>query len=301
MPPSPIVYDRIRRGPTGSLPVPGLLARSLHRGLKLVSTPLRDLPGVLIIGAEKSGTTSLYRYLISHPLVATPEKKEIRYLLGPNDLLGRLWYKSHFPLRTLGDAPSRRRTITLDATPSYLFDPWSPRRAHEIVPNARILVLLRHPVHRAVSHYRHWFRMGWEHQSFESAINRPGEQIDHLRSLLKAEPEDLAASIAAFRKPCYLARGIYSDQLERWLNWFRRDQILAIKSEDFFAEPGSSFDRILRFLELPQWSPSQFNPENEARGFPPALPSGLFSELVSFFEVQNARLSALIPGIWSWN
>lgn len=277
-------------------------ARQVHRYLKIASSRRRDLPGVLLIGAEKAGSTSLYRWLISHPWIARPERKEIRYLTGPENDLGLLWYKSHFPIRRFvrGANGERRASITLDATPSYLFDPWSPARAQSVLPEAKIIVLLRNPIHRAWSHYLHWLRMGWESEPFEEAIYRPEELIDALRLCLSLRNENPRAVTEAFGRPCYLARSIYADQLARWFESFDRNRVLVVKSEEFFSEPEVAYKRITNFLELPAFRPTGVSAMNR-RPDRSVLNESLIPQLAEYFAPHNLRLSDLLGTLWTWN
>jgi hypothetical protein len=143
--------------------------------------------------------------------------------------------------------------------------------------------------------------MGWEEDTFNDAIHRPFEQIEHLRMILDHPIGDLAAAAEAFRRPCYLARGVYADQLERWFHWFPPERVLIIKSEAFFKEPSAWLERVLKFLELPAWKPSRLMPENQGRGRPPAISDSYYADLVAYFEPYNKRLKRLISPDWNWS
>src|SRR5436309_16134274 len=107
------------------------------------------LPDFIVIGAQKSGTGSLYAYLNGHPDVAGARVKEVHYF----DLhyhRGVDWYLDQFP-----DEAAARPRCTGEASPYYLFHPHAPRRAFDLVPDARLIALLRDPVDRAISHYHH--------------------------------------------------------------------------------------------------------------------------------------------------
>ena len=125
----------------------------------------------------------------------------------------------------------------------YLFNPLVPRRIFELVPEAKLIVLLRNPTERAISHYFHTKRRGFE--------SLPPQEA------LRAEEERLAPAIAAkdyannsFRRHSYKSRGHYRSQLERFMEHFPRRQILIIKSKTFFAETDTALERVFRFLEV---------------------------------------------------
>jgi hypothetical protein len=117
----------------------------------------RAFPSIIIIGAQKSGTSSLFYYLGQHPQIIPSYKKEVHFFDGglnpnvDNFNKGEPWYRSHFPLK--------RNTINnqkaFEASPLYLFNPLSPQRIYELIPEVRLIAVLRNPVERAISHYFH--------------------------------------------------------------------------------------------------------------------------------------------------
>src|SRR5215470_750369 len=135
--------------------------RSARFAARRATASARALPDFLIIGAQKAGTTSLYAYLTAHRDVRPAGRKEVHYFdLGftAGAELGEGWYRSMFPLRArlaLDGRRTGRPVRTGEASPYYLFHPAAPQRAAALVPEARLLVLVRDPVERAWSHYRH--------------------------------------------------------------------------------------------------------------------------------------------------
>jgi len=109
------------------------------------------------VGAQKAGTSSLYSYMVQHPQVLPAARKEIHYFDRHYDK-GLRWYRRHFPLR----ARLSSERLSGEASPYYLFHPHAPRRIAETLPDARILMLLRNPANRAISHYFHEARVGRE-------------------------------------------------------------------------------------------------------------------------------------------
>ncbi len=106
-----------------------------------------SLPDFMIIGAPKCGTTSLFEYLCGHPNVARPRRKEIHYF-DERFERGLAWYRRHFPL-------VEKPQITGEATTAYLFAKNTPARAAALVPDAKLIAVLRDPVRRVISHYWH--------------------------------------------------------------------------------------------------------------------------------------------------
>ena len=112
------------------------------------------LPHFLIIGAQKAGTTSLASYLAAHPGVVPSKRKEVHFF-DLNYEKGVDWYRSHFPIargQGLRRRMRGRRMLTGEASPYYIFHPLAASRAFDLLPAARVIVLLRNPVDRAYSH-----------------------------------------------------------------------------------------------------------------------------------------------------
>jgi Sulfotransferase domain len=257
------------------------VARHLWR---MATAPVRVLPDFVIIGAQKCGTTFLYQLLVQHPHVKPAFAKEVHYF-DLNFTKGVNWYRSHFPLQMRNS----RKYITGESSPYYLFHPHAPRRASAVVPQAKLIVLLRNPVDRAYSHYQHQVKRvkgeGRETLTFEEAIKTeegilPGELSKMLR--------DEHYESLSHRTRSYLARGIYVDQLLVWSSYFQRKQILILKSEDLFNDTTNILERMLDFLEIPHWAPETYSIPNkrEYTGVSPPLRQRLYE----YYEPHNQRL-----------
>jgi hypothetical protein len=107
------------------------------------------LPAFIIVGTQKGGTSSLYSYLCTHPEVWPATKKEVHFFDNHFSETEE-WYRSHFPSRLKLKLTGR---ITGEASPYYLFHPLAPRRMADVAPKAKLIMLLRNPVKRAISHY----------------------------------------------------------------------------------------------------------------------------------------------------
>ena len=196
-------------------------------------------PAFFIIGAQKSGTTTLFAHLCQHPRIAAPIVKEIHYYEDPrNYVRGIDWYRSHFPAR--GDS------VTGEATPSY-YHPLVPARVAADFPDARLILLARNPVDRAYSHYQRQVRRGTETLSFEDALEQEEERIGGDLRRLADDPLWPALSL---RTHAYQLQGFYLDHVNRWLDHFARDRLLVVPSEAYFDDPAATASRIFRFLEL---------------------------------------------------
>lgn len=258
---------------------------------------VRAKPDFLIIGAQKCGTTSLYQYLARHPSVAPASRKEIQYF---SEQYGRgpAWYRGHFPSLAIRDPArllGRRRLVTGEATPYYLFHPHAPRRVHQTLPAVKLIAMLRDPVDRAYSHHRYHSKLGDESLSFEEAIEAEPERLaGELEKLLRDE----RYASDAYRNYSYLARGLYLDQLERWFSLFPREQMLILSSEAFFGDPASSYRKVLEFLELPRHELPGYEAVNV--GSYGSMRPETRERLQEYFREPNRRLYAYLDRDFGW-
>ncbi len=250
------------------------------------------LPDFLIIGAQKSGTTSLYDLLTQHPHVERAALKELNYF-DRHFEKGVEWYRSQFRLPRLNE---ERKPITGEATPDYLFYPDAAKRAAQVVPQARLIVLLRNPVDRAYSHYHHQIRKGRETLGFEEAIE--AEQA-RLRGETDKVLEDEHYTSFNYRHFLYLSRGVYVDQLLRWSEFFGQEQMLVLKSEDFFERAPETLKLVLDFLHLGDWEPGTWGIRNKGH-YNQRMNPATRRRLEEYFEPHNRRLYKYLDQDFGW-
>jgi len=259
---------------------------------------LRRKPDFLIIGAQKSGTTSLLNYLRGHPNVAAPRRGEMKYF-DVEWSRGVHWYAKHFPSspRIAMRERSRGPIAVGEKTPTYLFYPAAPARCHALLPDAKLIALLREPVDRAVSQYQHNHRRGRETTTFEDALTR---ERDHLREEFARHAVPDGSDDLRLMQWSYLARGRYAEQLERWLAFYPRERVLVLRAEDLFHHPAATFSRVVKFIGLPAWAPDQFEKHNPGGKYDPISPRTR-AELREYFEPHNARLAKLVGPEILWD
>lgn len=259
---------------------------------------IRVLPHFVIIGAQKCGTTSLYRYLTQHPCVVYPLRKEVHFF-DFNFSKGIAWYRAFFPTRSYINSLSHvqgKDVLTGEATPYYIAHPLAPQRLAETLPTAKLIVMLRNPVDRAYSHYRHEVRYGYETLSFEEAIEREPERLQGEIDRMIREENYYSYNHHRFS---YLSRGLYVDQLRVWLRLFPRRQICTIRSEDFLDRPEREFRRVLNFLGLPVWDLQRY-PRHNAGDANPMNPATR-RKLIEYFQPHNQRLHELLGMDFNWD
>ncbi len=265
----------------------------LNRSTRIATSPLRIMPSFLIIGAKKCGTTSLFHYLCEHPNVGEPTWKEISYFNIYYDR-GNAWYKSFFPI-SLPKLDSQY-LMTGEATASYICHSQAPYRIATTLPKVKLIVLLRNPVDRAYSHYHHTKRIGREQLSFEDAIAQEESRVEQLEN----ESRELGLNSSPAYNYTYLASGMYAEQLKNWLKLFNKEQLLILKSEDFFDRPEAVFKQVLDYLELPDWSPKTYRKHN-INSYPQAIKPNTKEFLTEYFQPHNQKLYELLGVDFGWN
>ncbi len=252
------------------------------------------LPDFVIIGAKKCGTTSLYHLLDRHPHVESAATKELHYFDYLFDEESIEWYRRCFPPPSWKDG---RRTITGEATPGYLFHRSVPGRMAEAIPEARLIALLRNPVDRAYSDYQHQVRLGQETRSFEEAIE--AEMMRRSGKEGKTSEHEHRVSPEGGLYHGYLSWGVYVDPLLRWSKFFSDEQMLVLKSEDFFERPTEILKLVLGFLRLPDWEIGGWEIRNKGM-YEQEMDPATRRRLEEYFEPHNRRLYEYLGTDFGW-
>jgi LPS sulfotransferase NodH len=279
---------------TGNRGVAEIVKRPLRRlraDYRELTGPLRGLPSLLILGAQRSGSTSLFNYLVQHPDVLPPLGKEIHYF----DLhyqRGLNWYRGRFPYAHR----LRGGTLTLDASPYYLLHPLAPERAARLLPGARLVALLRNPVERALSHYQHEVRGGRESLPFERAIEQEVERLSGEEERLRSDPTYYSFN---HHRYSYVRRGRYLEQLRRWVEHYPRSQLLVLQSERLFADPVAATAAVHEFLGVRPHRLEHYKPFLHG-AYDRAMPAGVRTRLVEYFEPHNRELYEWLGEEFDW-
>jgi hypothetical protein len=225
------------------------------------------LPNFLVIGAAKAGTTSMYHYLRAHPQVFMPETKELNFFVGNDGWpKGISWYERHFG--AAGDA-----LAIGEASPNYtkypLF-PGVPERVAKLVPEIRLVYLVRHPIER--------FRSGYLDEV------RRGRQRNPIETTLASNPG-------------YLAASKYAMQIEQYLEFFPRDRLLVVTTEDLRRKRAATMRVVHEFLGVDEVAPADLTDEfNRTEGKRMLRPLAR-----RLRHLPGARAGArLVPGVSRW-
>lgn len=213
-----------------------------HRDKRKASADELRKPNLFIAGAAKSGTTTLWNYFKNHPQVYVPESridKEPGYF---SDLanIGKLSLKSY--LKLFKNAKAKHKYVG-EASHAYLTDPASARRLHKFNPRSKIIIILRNPADRAYSLYN-WMRQeGYEWAgSFERALK--------LENWRKEKELSDPLHPSYYYNYMYFHSGLYSKQVERFINLFGREQVLVLGFFELKSEPEKTLKKICDFLDV---------------------------------------------------
>ena len=192
--------------------------------------PQGHLPDFIVIGALKSGTTSLDFYLDRHPQIRTAPGKEVRFFAEDEPWSkGVDWYRSHFR----GEADIYGEVCATYASyPTHLD---VPQKMYSVIPDAKLIYLLRDPIERIVSQYVHRCADGHEDRSFDTVVREAHADDD------------------------YICRSAYHRQLERFLECYRKSDILVVLSEELLHDRQSTLRRVFRFLGVNEDHESPLN------------------------------------------
>ncbi|WP_445173186.1 sulfotransferase, partial [Microcoleus sp.] len=265
---------------TGKMPVPqeqtGKMPVPQNWNLKPV-----EVPNFIIIGCQRCGTTSLYTYLAQHPQILTPIKKEMDFFSWHFDR-GIDWYLAHFP-----PMPPGEKFLTGEASPSYFDSREAPERLYSLFPEAKLIVLLRNPVNRAISQFYRLTGLNWEARSLDRVITNEIERLNqNPEYIIGEEPGN------------YLARGRYIEFIKNWRTFFPREQLLILKSEDFYAGAATTVKQVLEFLDLPEYQLSEY--QNANPGSYPPVNQSIRDWLRDYFRPYNQQLEEYLCRKLDW-
>lgn len=238
-------------------------------------TGLDGRPDFFIIGAQKSGTTSLWECLLQHDRIIFRVKKEIHYWEGRNGDKSLRWYESHFPSTLEKRIWSLRpgRLLSGEATPVMGNGTDAPFQLHEAYPNLQIIAILRNPVKRAYSHYKHLRR--------------------HHPEAVSPDFEEAFLTTEDIRR-----RGVYAKHLREWFSLFGRDQVRVLSFDRFVHEAQAVADRCFEFLRLPS-SEIQSRHSNKSSK-DSRLRVAVEEKLREFYRPHNEDLYELLGRDFGW-
>lgn len=278
-------------------PLPKGMRRRTEWYFRYATASLRALPDFYIIGTAKAGSTTLFKHLARHPQIERSFRKEVHYF-DRNFERGENWYRAHFPFRAALDRGSsgRRRRITGEGTPYYVFHPCAAERIHALDARAKLILILRNPVERAYSHYQQNVNRDRETLSFEEAIEDEGKRIGgEVERLLSGE---LAYSFN-HQHYSYVARGLYLKQIEDWLRFFPREQLLVLFTEELGSMPQRVMDETTGFLGIDKLAGIDSRRDHTGI-YQETMPDSTRARLTEFYREPNEALAAFLGRKLPW-
>lgn len=267
--------------------------KTLAHKSRQISAKWRAEPDFIIIGAQRAGTTSLYNYILQHPQVLPAFKKEV-HGFDIHYEKGDYWYRSHFPLTI---SMRNGAYVTGEASPYYIFNPHCSGRIREQLPGVKLLVLLRNPVDRAISHYFHEVQNKMESLPIKEALQKEEERLAIEIERMNIDPTHRSLDHQHFS---YKTRGIYVDQLIPYLRIFPPNQVLILKAEDLFAEPRKVIQSVYAFLDIDStFVPQDLKPRNVGI-YTTEVPKHVIDYLRYYFRPHNERLYTYLEREFAW-
>ena len=268
-------------------------------------------PDFLIVGAQKSGTTSLAYYLSQHPEVQLAYAKEVGYFTSTKYRLGDKWYRKQFPARF-------KKVKYFEATPDYMYIDSFAERLYKYNRDIQIVVILRNPVDRAYSAWNMFKGIhGLPEEKKNKIINNfiiygeDKKSVDNFINFLKAEeyPDfssyikmelDMIKQNSPLLVPGFLRYGIYHKQIERLLKYFDKKHILILENGELKNDKKGTMNKIFDFLKIPYSDKINLN-EKGARIYTDPMSSEDRQLLIDFYKDYNQKLFDLIGKKYNWD
>lgn len=271
--------------------------RRFSRELGRRTASHRVQPDMILVGGQRCGTTSLFRALMDHPQVLRPNLHkgvnyfDLNYHHGPD------WYTGHFPLAATARmrVPNGTRPLVFEASGYYLYHPFAVERIAADLPDVKLVAMLRDPVERAYSAWKHERARGYEWEEFEDALALEDER---LAGEFDRMSNETGYESFSHRHHSYRHRGDYFGQLQRIAKEHGRDKLHVVYSEDFFAQPAEEFARLTDFLELPGAKGVTFGHYNARPST--SMPVAAREQLTAHYAAERTALEDLVgrPAPW---
>ena len=247
-------------------------------------------PDFFLLGAMKSGTSSLFYYLSQHPNIRVPQKKELHYY---DFKIYEDWnlqkYLRQFPVKTLDE-------ISGEATPYYLRHPHAPRWIKRDFPNARFIVILRNPVDRAYSQYQFAKQKGKLDKPFSELVKTEDAYVKEDWAKAVNDPTYLARKAQAYS---ILSRGRYAQQIRNWFKYFPRNQFHFVFTHDLDKNGFNEVQKIYKFLDMDEFNELDVSTRLRVATYDP-MDADIRHWLENYFRPRNKALGELLDRKIPW-
>ncbi len=240
---------------------------------------IRKAPDFLIIGGFKCATTSLYQYLNHHPQILPSLEKELDFF----DLeyeQGLSWYQAQLP-----PIPQTSVFRAGEATPNYLYCPQAPQRVLDAFPDIKLIVILRDPIDRAVSHFHFVPQNGQKKRAIEEVFSTEMKRLEEAIS-------SGSLSLRHLNQNRYLGHSLYLYPLQIWLSYFPMKNVKIVQQEALAFQPSAVLNSIFSFLELPAHELKEY--QRHKLGCYSPISQELRSSLETFFHPHREKIEKLL-------
>lgn len=278
--------------------------KQVLKRIKRIFEPIND-PNFMIIGAQKSATSSLHYYLNQYSGMNGSTPKELHYFsrdiyFGKSQKEYRKSFKGN------------KNATYFEASPSYLYVPESAKEIHRHYPNIKLIVILRNPIQRAYSAWNHYRQIFETKERFTSFSKRPRrtdnllfemffrdrKEFPKFRECINIELDLISKQKGV--EPALLRKGLYLQQLEEYWRFFEHDQVLILGFKDLINDTDNTLNRVCRFLgaEEIDWSKMDREPRNAHKYGTPINEEDKFF-LEAFYAKPNSMLFDKV-GVLNW-
>jgi hypothetical protein len=274
-----------------------LISLAIKKGDKIFhekTSFMRVTPNFLIIGNSFCCKTLLYDYMTQHHLIMKNLREETAFW-GWHYNKGIMWYKSNFPTKIYKKILEfiHKKEAHVGETIN-MFGLERPEQIHKIIPNPKIIVILRNPIDRAFARYLADVRAKLEKRTFEDSIEKPRDRNFQVQKIKMNKIKNVDDD-----ESLYIANSIYSYDLKRWNEFFPIEKMLFLSSEDLIKNPLVTVNKALKFLELKPLKTIKKIGQNweENQG---TMESKMRQELQKIFEPHNQDLFELVGEKFDW-
>jgi hypothetical protein len=263
-------------------------------------------PNFMIIGVQKSGTSTLHFLPNQHPDLIGSDPKEIHYFDKPLKERNSLeWYKSHFS-RSIFE----KRKLFFETTPNYIYYSHIPAEIIDLNSSLKFIVMLRNPVERCFSAWNMYKNIFDEYKNGMPLIIDKDKPIFRYlfkdRAKFPTLEECLEIELNLMKQsqilePALLRRGLYYDQLANYFRIFHPDRFLIVESNDFRSNVYKYLEQMAKFLNVSPFNTSKLNIQNKnIRKYDDVLQDNTRSFLKEFYREPNQKLYNLLNTQFDW-
>lgn len=248
-----------------------------------------------LVGVMKSGTTSLYNYMIENPYIYPPLYKEIHYF-DDRPHRSMRWYRTNFISQKKKDIIKRavgKNIVTGEATPTYIFRKSIAEKIRQSFPDTKIMILLRNPTTRAYSEFNFIKRFYKIEDDFYTYASKEMEWIgqqsyNHVEEIYQK-----------YSKEPTILRGVYHWFVKDYIDIFGRDKVMVINADNFFKNTDAVYREVLKFLDVEYVELPKYEKYDQGNRYEKMSDNA--RKLVSeFYEPHNQALFDLIGEEYIW-